>query len=125
MTIKEHIEQLTYAYDLASLNVDAILPDAIRSLTLTEALLQENLPTLEARANLVAFIACYYAHLNENPKVTQEEFKAICNPIALEQVSNKIQPLLKTTLDVQELIKFHEHHSKQLTRVDYDRQVIK
>jgi hypothetical protein len=120
---KDLIEQLVYAYDLSTLNVDAILPDDVKRMTVTEQLLSENLPTLEQRSDLVAYAACFYAFLNEKPDATREEFNAIHDPEALEKVSVNVRTKLQEPLSVVGVIEFHAKNCSIPTRVDINRQV--
>ena len=122
-TIQDHIEQLVYAYDLHILNIEVILPDDLKCLSVTEELVKENLPSLEIRSDLVAYSACYYAFLEQNPKATREEFNAVHNPEALESVSLGIRAKLKQEVDVADVVKFHSENSSLPTRVDLNRQV--
>lgn len=120
---KDLIEQLVYAYDLSTLNVDAILPDDVKRMAVTEQLLSENLPTLEQRSDLVAYAACFYAFLNEKPDATREEFNAIHDPEALEKVSVNVRTKLQEPLSVADVIEFHVKNCSIPTRVDINRQV--
>lgn len=120
---KDLIEQLVYAYDLSTLNVDAILPDDVKRMAVTEQLLSENLPTLEQRSDLVAYAACFYAFLNEKPDATREEFNAIHDPEALEKVSVNVRTKLQDPLSVADVIEFHAKNCSIPTRVDINRQV--
>lgn len=120
---KDLIEQLVYAYDLSILNVEAVLPDEVKRLAITEELLRDNLPDLEHRADLVAYAACFYSFLNEKPDGTREEFNAVHNPEALETVSQNVRKLLKAPIDVQDVISFHAKNCSIPTRVDINRQV--
>lgn len=120
---KNKIEQLIYAYDLSTLGVEAVLPDDVKILVVTEDLLRENILTLEERADLVAYSACYYAFLNEKPDATREEFNTVHNPEALEKVSVSIRSKLKESLNLTEVVDFHRKNSIVLTRVDLNRQV--
>lgn len=123
--VKDKIEQLVYAYDLSTLGVEAILPDEVKVLELSEQLLTEHLPSLEQRADLVAYSACYYSYLNQNPNGTRDEFNTLHNPEALEQVSVSIQNKLNSTLDTKVLLEFHRKNSPLPTRIDINRQVKK
>lgn len=120
---KDLIEQLVYAYDLSTLNVDAILPDDVKRMAVTEQLLSENLPTLEQRSDLVAYAACFYAFLNEKPDATREEFNAIHDPESLEKVSVNVRTKLQEPLSVADVIEFHAKNCSIPTRVDINRQV--
>lgn len=121
--IKDKIEQLIYAYDLSVLNVEATLPDDVKRLTVTQELLRDNLPTLEERADLVAYAACFYSFLNEKPDGTREEFNSVHNPEALETVSQNVRKLLKDPLDLEDVVSFHTKNCSIPTRVDINRQV--
>ena len=122
-TIKDQIEQLIYAYDLHTLNVDAVLPDDVKRLTVTEDLLRDNLPTLETRSDLVAYSACFYAYLNQNPSGTRDDFNENYNPEALESVSQNIRAKLAQDVDLADVIKFHAENCSIPTKVDLSRQV--
>lgn len=121
--IADQIEQLVYSYDLHTLNIESILPDDVKLLKVTEELVKDNLPSLEDRADLVAYSACYYAFLNDNPKATREDFNAVLNPEALEGVSVNIRAKLKQDVDVADVVKFHSENCSIPTRIDLNRQV--
>lgn len=120
---KTQIEQLVYAYDLHTLGIQAVLPDDVKSLALTEDMLSDNIPALEERADLIAYGACLYSYLNQNPKGTREEFNAAHDPEALEKVSVQIRDKLNATIEVKDLIEYHSQNSARPTRIDMKRQV--
>jgi hypothetical protein len=122
-TLKEQVEQLVYAYDLNTLNVESVLPDDVKRLAVTEDLLRDNLPTLEARADLVAYSACFYAYLNQTPNGTREQFNETLNPEALESVSQNIRTKLAQDVNLADVVKFHRDNCSIPTRVDLKRQV--
>jgi Flp pilus assembly CpaF family ATPase len=121
--ILDKVEQLVYAYDLSTLGVEAILPDEVKVLEITEDVLKDSIPSLERRADLVSYSACYYAFLNQNPSATRDDFNAVLNPEALEQVSTNIRTKLKDPLTLSDVVEFHKNNKTLLTRVDLNRQV--
>lgn len=121
--IKDQIEQLVYAYDLSTLNVEAILPDEVKRLSVTEELIKDNLPTLEQRSDLIAYAACFYAFLNDKPDATREEFNSVHDPEALEKVSMNVREKLQEPLSLSAVIEFHAKNCSIPTRVDINRQV--
>jgi len=120
----DKVRKLIYAYDLSILNIEIDLPENMRDFNLTKQLLMKYEISLLERAGSIAYDACYFQFLKQNPQGTLDEFKSVLNPDAVKKVANDIMPKLQKKLHVKKLKEFHEKKfSKNSTKVDLDRQV--
>lgn len=121
---EDKVKKLIYAYDLEVLNITIDLPEAMRDFILTRPMVQKYVPSLLERSISIAYDACYFQYMNQNPESNVEEFKKVLDNDAVKKVADDIRPKLHKNPSLNRLKKFHEKKfSKNPTRVDLDRQV--
>lgn len=121
---EDKVKKIVYAYDLEVLNIEIDLPETMRDFELTRPMVQKYVPSLFERSVSIAYDACYFQYMSQNPKSTVEEFKKVLDEDAVKKVADEIRPKLHKKPSLNRLKKFHEKKfSKNPTRVDLDRQV--
>lgn len=126
METLEQLQQLVYAYDLSTLGIECIVPNAIKDLDLSEDAINAHMSTditLESRAELVAYSACFFKYLAENPGGTEDDFTKRADPVVFDKVCKDIETKLTPQVDREKLREFHRINFAATTRLDRGRQV--
>ncbi|NBO23254.1 hypothetical protein EBU94_07960, partial [bacterium] len=90
MTPKILLQNLVFAYDLQTLNIESNVSKEIQNLELTEELLRE-LPSIEDRAHAIGYQACYAKYETEVSNPSKEDFENRVNISEFERVCTNIQ----------------------------------
>ena len=121
MNSKNLLDNLVFAFDLQTLNIESNVSKEIQDLELTEELLRE-MPTVEDRAHAIGYQACYAKYQNEVSQSSKEDFENRVNISEFERVCTNIQQKL-SSITLEQLKEFQRIKSLNLTRVDKDRQI--
>ena len=123
MTDKEKLQKLVYVLDLASLKIEARLPEILKDMNLDDESLAANMPSHEERAATIAWDACFLQYLNSKPDGTLEDFDANLNMSEYEKVVREIQGKISETVSLDALRELHRVQFLNLTKVDPNRQI--
>jgi hypothetical protein len=123
MEIKEQVQKLVYIHDLATLGIDCAPPDALRDTDFSDAVLEEHVPTLQERAALIAWDACFLRYMNENENGSLEHFNENLNIESYKTVTLDIQGKLQSALTHDALRETQRRKFLNLTRVKLKTQV--
>jgi len=122
MTPKILLQNLVFAYDLQTLNIESNVSTEIQNLELTEELLQE-MPTMEDRAHAIGYQASYAKYQKMISEPSKEDFEKRVNISEFERVCKNIQEKLAVSITLEQLKEFQRIKSLNLTRVAKDRQI--
>lgn len=122
MTNKILLQNLVFAYDLQTLNIESNVSTEIQNLELTEELLQE-MPSIEDRSHAIGYQASYIKYQTQVSDPSKEDFERRVNISEFERVCKNIQEKLVSTITLDQLKEFQRIKSLNLTRVAKDRQI--
>lgn len=114
---------LVFLYDLHCLNIEGILPEALKNYPLTQEMLDEHCPTVNERATELAKQACWYAYAQMSSNPTPFEFASQILPNSLETVRTSIAEKLTQDVPLDQVKAVIQLRSRTPTQVDKDRQI--
>lgn len=107
------LDSLVYLYDLSKIGAKKTVPKNIKSLRITQALIDSHCPSFSARTSTIAWCVCFSAFKKDNQDKTMEDFRQsyVMTPAghsaykqALEEVA-KILPEKLTSSELRQYVK--------------------
>lgn len=118
------LDSLVYLYDLSKIGAKKTVPKNVKSLRITQALLDSHCPSFSARTSTIAWCVCFSAFKKDNPDKSMEDFRQsyVMTPAghnAYKQALEEVSKILPEKITSSEL----RHYVKDVENIEDDKAI--
>lgn len=117
------VKTVVYSYDLSTLGIHVSLPETFKDAVLTDELITKHMPSVQERAQVIAYQSCYAAFCAKNKDASLDEFKESLTQQDFDLVTNNILSKITPEVPADALKEHLRVKFLNLTRVNVDKQV--